>query len=149
MSFGRRIELTRSIRETISRQHFLEAGPQGAEQEAEAALLAAEIDREYLKWGLEEVTGLEIDGAPATPDLFIGGGPEDIVAEALGFVLAEAGLSESERKNSESHSTLAKTVSPGGNATTVEGTDSNEDAAAVGCPASSVSAQPDRFGSVR
>lgn len=131
MSFGRRLGLTRSIRDTIGRLKFLEVGDDPA-QEAEAAVLAAEIDQEYLKWGLAEVIGLEIDGAAATPNALIDSGPEELVREALGHVLAEAGITETERKNSESHFTSAKTTSPGGNATNAGETDWKEDAVAVG-----------------
>jgi hypothetical protein len=61
MSFGRRVELTRRIRELAARREFVEAGDTPNEK-MEAALLASEIDRIYLLWGLKEVTGLELDG---------------------------------------------------------------------------------------
>src|ERR1039458_10588868 len=61
MSFGRRVELMRRIRELASRKEFVEAGDT-PDEKMEAALLASEIDRIYLLWGLKEVTGLELDG---------------------------------------------------------------------------------------
>ena len=98
MSFGRRMELMRAVRDLARRMEFLEAGTDPGER-MDAALLQAEIDRLYLSWGLLEVSGLELDGAPATPDLLVELGPEPIVREALAAVRAEIGLSEPERKN--------------------------------------------------
>jgi hypothetical protein len=89
MSFGRRVELTRRIRELAARKEFAEAGESPN----------AEIDRIYLLWGLKEVTGLELDGQAATPQLLAASGPEDLFREALAAIKQECGLSESERKN--------------------------------------------------
>lgn len=65
----------------------------------EAALVQAEVNRLYLTWGLVEVSGLEIDGAQATPAALAERGPEDLFREALTAVKAETGLSGAERKN--------------------------------------------------
>jgi hypothetical protein len=48
---------------------------------------------------LQAVEGLELDGAPATPESLAGSGPEELFREAVAAVRAEAGLSEAERKN--------------------------------------------------
>ena len=104
MSFGRRLELVRQLRELLGRLECVQAGPQGPAQEAEAALVAGEIDRIYLRWGLRGVEGLEIDGAPATPESLAERGPEELVEEALAAIKREAGLTEAERKNSASPS---------------------------------------------
>ncbi len=98
MTFGRRIELMRQVRDLAARLEFFEAG-QDAKNGMEASLLGAEIDRLYLRWGLEEIRGLEIDGAPATVDSLVDRGPEDLFFEALTAVRAECGLDENERKN--------------------------------------------------
>ena len=98
MSFGRRIELTRQIRELGRKLEFLEAGSDFRER-LEAAVLAVEIDRLYLRWGLKEVSGLILDGEPATPESLIEKGPEELTREILSAVKAECGLSEEERKN--------------------------------------------------
>src|ERR1022692_2739224 len=82
MSFGRRVELMRRIRELASRKEFVEAGDT-PDEKMEAALLASLIDRIYLLWGLKEVTGLELDGLPATPESLAASGPEDLFREAL------------------------------------------------------------------
>ena len=98
MSFGRRVELTRRIRELATRKEFLEAG-EATNEKMEAALLASEIDRIYLMWGLKDVTGLEVDGMPATPESLADSGPEDLLREALAAIKQQCGLSEAERKN--------------------------------------------------
>jgi len=98
MTFGRRIELMRRVRDLAARLEFFEAG-QDAKNGMEASLLAAEIDRLYVLWGLEEVRGLDVDGAPATAERLIEAGPEELFVEALTAVKAECGLSEAERKN--------------------------------------------------
>jgi hypothetical protein len=98
MSFGRRVELTRRVRELGRKVEFLDAG-NGVKEKMEAAVLTAEIERLYLEWGLERVEGLTIDGAPATPASLITDGPENLCREALDAIKRECGLSEEERKN--------------------------------------------------
>jgi hypothetical protein len=98
MSFGRRVELTRRIRELAARKEFVEAGDT-PDEKMEAALLASEIDRIYLLWGLKEVTGLELDGQPATPESLAANGPEGLFREVLCAVKQQCGLAEAERKN--------------------------------------------------
>lgn len=98
MSFGRRMELMRRIRELARRVEFLEAGQEPGGK-MDAALLQAEIDRLYLIWGLRSVSGLELDGFAATPEALAESAPEELFREALAAVRAEAGLSAEERKN--------------------------------------------------
>ena len=98
ISFGRRIELARRIREIGRKAEFLEAG-QDAREKLEAAVVGAEIDRAYLEWGLKEIQGLRIDNEEATPGLLIEKGPHDLAAEILARIKHECGLSEAERKN--------------------------------------------------
>jgi hypothetical protein len=98
VSFGRRIELARRIREIGRKAEFLEASSDVREK-IEGAVLAAEIDRAYLEWGLAGVEGLEIDGAAATPGSVIEAGPAELAAEILARIKAGCGLTEDERKN--------------------------------------------------
>jgi len=98
MSFGRRMELMRRVRELARRVEFQEAG-QTAGDKMDAALAASEIDRLFVDWGLVAVAGLELDGAEATPQLLAAAGPEDLWREALAAVRRETGLSADERKN--------------------------------------------------
>jgi hypothetical protein len=98
VSFGRRIELARRIREIGRKAEYLEAGGD-VRDKLEATVLGAEIDQAYLAWGLIGVEGLEIDGAKATPAGLIDAGPVELAAEILGRIKGECGLSEDERKN--------------------------------------------------
>ena len=98
ISFERRLELIRRIREVAQRIEFLEAGKDPHEG-IEASLLAAEVDRIYLLWGLTKVEGLAVDGREATPELLAEAGPEDLCREAVAAIKAECGLTDEERKN--------------------------------------------------
>jgi len=98
VSFGRRIELARRIREIGRRMEYLEAGTDEREK-LEATVLSAEIDRAYLEWGLVAVEGLQIDGEAATPEALVDRGPVELAVEILGRIKAECGMSEDERKN--------------------------------------------------
>ena len=98
VSFGRRMELTRRVRELWRKVEFLNAGTDPGEK-IEAAVLSAEIDRLYVLWALRGVTGLTIDGQAATPESLTEAGPEVLFREALGAVKAECGLEEAETKN--------------------------------------------------
>jgi hypothetical protein len=98
MSFGRRVELMKEVRALAGRLEFVHAGSTDDDQ-MHARILSAEIDRVYLKWGLQRVSGLEIDGEPATADMLAALGPEELFVEALAAIKQECGLSEQERKN--------------------------------------------------
>jgi hypothetical protein len=99
MSFGRRLELMRAVRDLARRLEFSAAGDSVAER-AEAAILGAEIDHLYLRHGLLAVEGLSIDGAAATPETLAQRGPEELTREIVAEIKAEWHLSEDERKNS-------------------------------------------------
>ena len=73
MSFARRVELMRQVREMARKAEFQEAGSAG--EKMDAALAQREIDRLYLVWGLREISGLQVDGAEATPELLAQAGP--------------------------------------------------------------------------
>ena len=98
MSFARRLELVRKVRDFAQRIEFLEAGSEPRER-FEGSLLGAEIDRLYLEWGLQAVEGLIIDGEAATPELLIDKGPESLTREIVTRIRGECHLSEDERKN--------------------------------------------------
>ena len=98
MSFGRRLELMKRVRELGRRVDFLESGASPGER-MDAGLLRAEIDRMFLLWGLVGVSGLRVDGVEATPEVVAERGPEDVFREALAAVRAQAGLRDDERKN--------------------------------------------------
>ncbi len=98
MSLGRRIELTRRIAEVSRKAEFLEAGATAGD-EVEAAALAGEVDRLYLRWGLLGLEGMTLDGEPATAETLAERGPEDLCREMVAAIKAECGLSGEERKN--------------------------------------------------
>ena len=98
ISFGRRIELARKVREIARKTAFLEAGTDVRER-LEAAVIGAEVDQVYLETGLLDIEGLTIDGDNATPASFIERGPIELASEILSKIKAELGLSEAERKN--------------------------------------------------
>ena len=99
MSFGRRVELMRRIRELARRAEFLAAGEASGDK-MDAALLHAEMERLYVAWGVKAIVGLAVDGLVAGPELLTEAGPEGLFREALAAVRRETGLSAEERKNS-------------------------------------------------
>jgi hypothetical protein len=98
MSLGRRIDMSKRIRELSTRMDFAEAGSRFSEK-LESSSLALEIERVYLEWGIDSVGGLSIDGEPATLEAVIERGPESLYREMVEAVRRECGLSEEERKN--------------------------------------------------
>ncbi len=98
ISFGRRMELSRRVREISRKAEFLEAGTE-LHEKIEANILAQEIDAMYVHWGLVSIEGLIIDGAPATPAELLEKGPEEVAREIVSAIKGQCGLSEAERKN--------------------------------------------------
>ena len=98
MTFGRRIDLMRRVRQLNVQLEFEKAGSQLADSVA-ASLLSAEIDELYLRWGLKSIDGLELDGHPATVDTLISSGPEGLCREIIDAIKHECALTEEERKN--------------------------------------------------
>jgi hypothetical protein len=98
ISFGRRMELSRRVRELSRKAEFLEAGTETHEK-IEANILAQEIDAMYLQWGLVSIDRLIIDGEPATGERLLEKGPEDLTREIVGAIKEQCALSEPERKN--------------------------------------------------
>ncbi len=98
MSLGRRLEMSRQIRELSTRMEFSQAGD-GFTDQVDATVLGLEIDRVYLRWGLVAISGLVVDGLPATVDILLEAGPEDLCREIINTVRVECGLNEEERKN--------------------------------------------------
>src|ERR1035438_2238962 len=62
MSFGRRVELMRRVRELARRTEFLAASEEAGEK-MDSALLHAEIGRLYVLWGVTAVSGVTVDGS--------------------------------------------------------------------------------------
>lgn len=98
MSFGRRTELFRKIREIAVRAPFLEASSDFGER-IEASLLSQEIENLYLRWGLVGVEGLLIDGQAPGTEVLLNRGPESLCSEIVTAIKKQCGLQEEERKN--------------------------------------------------
>ena len=98
MSFARRTELYRRIRELAARLPFLESSNDFQER-VEANLLAQDIEDLYIRWGLIRIDNLKIDAEAATTETLIERGPEELAREIVEAIKAECGLTEEERKN--------------------------------------------------
>jgi len=98
VSFGRRMELSRRVRELTRKAEFLDASNE-LHEKIEASILAQEIDAMYLGWGLATIEGLVIDGETATAVQLLEKGPEELVREVVSAIKEQCGLSETERKN--------------------------------------------------
>lgn len=98
MSVGRRLDLIRRIRELLLRHEFLDGGSSPTEK-LEAACISAEIDRLYVEWGLQKLAGIDVDGVPATPEILVSHGPENLYREIVTAVKSQCELSDGERKN--------------------------------------------------
>jgi len=98
VSFRRRMDLVRQVRELSNKVEFLGAGSE-LKDKIDANLLAQEIETLYLRWGLVDLDGLTIDGEAPTVDKLLDSGPEELVREIVRAIKARCGLSEAERKN--------------------------------------------------
>ena len=98
MSFQRRTELGRAVKELAVRLEFHRAGA-GTGEQIEQALVAAEIDAMYFRWGVEAIEGLRLDGVAADVETALRDGPVALVVEVVERIKRECGLSENERKN--------------------------------------------------
>jgi hypothetical protein len=98
MSLGRRIELARQVRDLAGKLEYHEASEKVVDR-VEAALIGAEIDAAYLRWGVLNVDGFEIDGVAATAQDLISAAPEALVREIVARIKRECGLTDAERKN--------------------------------------------------
>jgi len=97
-SFLRRSQLISQVRELGRSLQFLEASPDIVEK-LEAVRTRTEINRLYLQWGLESISGLLVDGEAATVELLLAKGPEDLTNEILEQIKRQCSLSEPEIKN--------------------------------------------------
>jgi signal recognition particle subunit SEC65 len=65
----------------------------------------SKIDPFWLRWGLKELEGLEIDDQPADAELLISDGPPGLFEEIVEAIKVLAQLNGEEEKNSESPTT--------------------------------------------
>jgi hypothetical protein len=98
ISLRQRIELNHRVKELTLKYDFLRAGDTSGQ--LDTALSDLLVERLYLEWGLEAIEGLSIDGQPASVDLLIAHGPENLANEIALLIQAESTLTDEERKNS-------------------------------------------------
>jgi hypothetical protein len=98
MTFGRRIDLMRRVRQLTSQFEFDRAGS-SIDDRVQASLTAAAIDEVYLAWGLISLEGLNVDGRSAAPETLALCGPESLCREIIAAIKHECALNEEERKN--------------------------------------------------
>ncbi|MBL8179950.1 MAG: hypothetical protein JNK48_35045 [Bryobacterales bacterium] len=66
---------------------------------AASGALRREMATAIVDWGVVDVSGLVIDGVPASKELLLSSGPEALVLEIVGELQKQLSLSEDERKN--------------------------------------------------
>lgn len=98
LSLSRRMELVRLIRETGEKLAFHMAGDSVTDA-AHAAEIRARMDALYIRWGLNEISGMTIDGEPVTVENLLDRGPDSLSREIVDAIKSELFLNESERKN--------------------------------------------------
>ena len=98
MSMGRRIDLTRRVKDMMKKLEFLNAGS-STNDKVDAAILAGEMDRLYWDFGLESIDGLHINGEATTPAGQFDRGPEDLSREILLRIKQNLQLGLDEQKN--------------------------------------------------
>ncbi len=98
MTLGRRLDMVSKLKERTKQLEFHNAGD-STQDALSGSLLACEIDRIYLDWGLESIDGLLIDGAAATTASLFDSGPETLCKEIIGAIKSEVFLGHDERKN--------------------------------------------------
>jgi hypothetical protein len=98
VSFQRRLELLKRLRGLFAELECRTAGESDVDR-VEASRVDMEVQRAYLDWGLLELNGLTIDGAPATKESLLAWGPEDLCEEIAKAVKDRSFLTEAERKN--------------------------------------------------
>ncbi len=98
MSLGRRLSLSTVIGKLLKQLEFSGAG-KDLQDHVESARIGLEIEQTYIRWGLVEVGGLEIDNSAADVTAVLERGPEPLIREILSAVRHQCGLSDEERKN--------------------------------------------------
>jgi hypothetical protein len=98
LSLSGRLELLRLVRREGRDLEFHSASDEMADQ-LRAREIAASIQAIYIRWGLDRIEGLCIDGEAANRDSLLDKGPEALCTEIAEAIRSECFLSETERKN--------------------------------------------------
>ena len=97
ITLGQRIELARRARELARQNEYLRTGDPGDQLEGIIGDLL--VEKLYLDWGLADVSGLNIDGTPASAADVIERGPERLTHEIAQALRSYLVLTDEERKN--------------------------------------------------
>ncbi len=98
MSLAGRMRMLEEVWETTRKLEFHQAG-ESLEDQIQVQSISSITEAAYVRWGLEAIENLSIDGQEATPELLLQSGPELLTREVAEAVRAETFLSEDERKN--------------------------------------------------
>lgn len=98
MSCGRRVELLARLRDLGQAEEFGKASGTGGGA-VSAALAQADAQAALIRWGLESIENLSIDGHPADLERLLAAGPEALVHEIAAAIQDECFLSAKSRKN--------------------------------------------------
>lgn len=98
MSLDTRLRMLESLSEVSKQLDFHQAG-ETLHDQLQTHTLSALTESVYIRTGLEEISGITIDGQPATTESLIRCGPERLTREIAEAIRQEAFLSEEERKN--------------------------------------------------
>lgn len=98
VSFSRRNDLTRLLAPLAAKARSLAASTNDKDV-AEASMVRREMARLVLEWGIVDVAGIHVDGAPITKQLLLEDGPEELPMEILGELQRQISLDEEQRKN--------------------------------------------------
>jgi hypothetical protein len=98
LSLSRRMDLVRQIRETGEKLAFYMAGDSVVDA-AQAGEIRARMDALYIRWALDEIEGMTIDGEPVSVDNLLERGPDRLAREIVETIKDELFLDEEERKN--------------------------------------------------
>lgn len=86
------------LRPLIARAEFVAADAR-PEQQLELVLLDRSVQQLCVEWSVQDLTGLLLDGEPATVHSLLEKAPELLVQELLVAIQGQLGLTPDERKN--------------------------------------------------
>lgn len=98
ITYQARLTLLRSIRELARDYEFMAAG-ESLRERYDTAVIQQEINHRYWQHFVEAVSGLLIDGEPATPESLWSQGPDGLVQEILQVIFARTFLTRDDSKN--------------------------------------------------
>ena len=98
MTLRHRINLIQELH-TLYREHEFGSAGTSTEDRLRAQLSSLRIDEVFLRWGVVDVAGLQVDGKPIGASDLVDYAPEKLAAEILGRIRETIALSPDEEKN--------------------------------------------------